>query len=65
MPIDRSAWRDNLFEPVPDKAATHGMFDHQARGSSVQAWLTTHRRVVAGALAAGVAALSSAAARLR
>jgi len=65
MPMDRSAWRDNLFEPVPDKAATHGMFDHQARGSSVQAWLTTHRGVVAGALAAGVAALSSAAARLR
>jgi hypothetical protein len=58
MPIDRAAWRDNLFEPVPDKAATHGIFDHQARGSSIQAWLTTHRTTVAGTVGASVAAIA-------
>ena len=59
MPIDRSTWRDNLFEPVPDKAATHGMFDHEARGSSVQAWLTTHRGAVAGVIGGMAAATAT------
>jgi len=50
---------DNLFEPVPGMAATHGIFDEEATASSPQLWATTHRRTLAaaavGALAAGVA----------
>jgi NAD(P)-dependent dehydrogenase (short-subunit alcohol dehydrogenase family) len=42
---------DNLFEPVEDEAATHGMFDDQAHGRSYQLWANTHRPLVAGALA--------------
>ena len=48
---------DNLFEPVPDKAATHGIFDRRSRSRSYQLWLTTHRPLVAGALAAAAAGL--------
>jgi hypothetical protein len=58
MPIDRAQWRDNLFEPVPDKAATHGIFDHQARGSSAQVWANTHRGWLAAALAAAGGAIA-------
>jgi NAD(P)-dependent dehydrogenase (short-subunit alcohol dehydrogenase family) len=50
---------DNLFEPVPDQAATHGMFDDRATDRSGQLWLTTHRGIVAGA--AGAAGLAAAA----
>ena len=39
--------------PSPGKAATHGIFDAQATTRSPQLWATTHRRAVAGALAAG------------
>ena len=46
---------DNLYEPVPDQAATHGMFDSRAHARSYQLWANTHRPLVAGALA-GVAA---------
>lgn len=46
---------DNLYEPVPDKAATHGIFDAQAKTRSPQLWAATHRPVVLGTLA-GVAA---------
>ena len=46
---------DNLYQPVPAKAATHGIFDGQARKSSVQLWLTTHRPLAAGAVAAAAA----------
>ena len=35
---------DNLFEPVPEVAATHGRFDSEAHATSVQLWITTHRR---------------------
>ncbi len=45
---------DNLYEPVPDKAATHGIFDAQAKARSPQLWAATHRPVVLGTLA-GVA----------
>jgi len=45
---------DNLYEPVPDKAATHGIFDAQAKTRSPQLWAATHRPVVLGTLA-GVA----------
>jgi len=54
---------DNLFEPVPN-AATHGMFDDQAKVRSSQLWATTHRAVVAGALAGIAAAGAASAARL-
>jgi NADP-dependent 3-hydroxy acid dehydrogenase YdfG len=43
---------DNLFEPVPDEAATHGMFDRQAAERSTQLWLNTHRGLVASAIGA-------------
>lgn len=56
---------DNLFEPVPDKAATHGMFDDQAKGRSPALWAATHRRLIAGVTlaAAGVATAGLTAAR--
>jgi len=57
MPVgsDRA---DNLFEPVPDRAATHGMFDRQAAERSEQAWVTTHRGLIG--CAAGAAVLGAA-----
>jgi NAD(P)-dependent dehydrogenase (short-subunit alcohol dehydrogenase family) len=42
---------DNLFDPVPEDAATHGRFDDRSRSFSGQAWLTTHRPAVAAAVA--------------
>jgi len=50
---------DNLYEPVPGLAATHGMFDDQAKTSSPQLWAATHRPLVAG-VAAGIAAAAAA-----
>jgi NAD(P)-dependent dehydrogenase (short-subunit alcohol dehydrogenase family) len=47
----------NLFEPVEDVAATHGIFDRRSRGRSLELWATTHRSLVAGALL-GAAALA-------
>jgi hypothetical protein len=47
---------DNLFEPVPDEAATHGMFDGSSHERSYQLWANTHRPLVAGVLAGAVAA---------
>jgi NAD(P)-dependent dehydrogenase (short-subunit alcohol dehydrogenase family) len=53
VPPDRP---NNLYEPVPDLAATHGIFDDQAKTRSPQLWAATHRSVIAGAaLAAGAA----------
>jgi short-subunit dehydrogenase len=53
---------DNLYHPVPDLAATHGMFDESAKARSYQAWASQHRVLVsAGALA--VAAVLTRAAR--
>ncbi|MGZ4172173.1 MAG: SDR family oxidoreductase, partial [Solirubrobacteraceae bacterium] len=51
---------DNLFEPVPGKAATHGIFDDQAKARSPQLWLSTHRAAVAGAGVAAMAAIGAA-----
>jgi NAD(P)-dependent dehydrogenase (short-subunit alcohol dehydrogenase family) len=51
---------DNLYEPIPDEAATHGMFDSRARARSHQLWANTHRPI----LAAAVVCLASAAAGL-
>ncbi|HEY7398507.1 MAG TPA: SDR family oxidoreductase [Gaiellaceae bacterium] len=56
MPVNGR--RDNLFEPEPADAATHGMFDEEARERSVQLWLTTHRPLVAATLAAGLTGLA-------
>jgi short-subunit dehydrogenase len=50
MPIDPDR-PDNLFEPVPSLAATHGMFDDRAHPRSYQLWATTHRRLITGVLA--------------
>jgi NADP-dependent 3-hydroxy acid dehydrogenase YdfG len=47
---------DNLFEPVPAVAATHGRFDSKAHSASVQLWITTHRRSVAAGIGVSVAA---------
>jgi short-subunit dehydrogenase len=53
---------DNLYEPLPSKAATHGIFNDQAIQRSPLLWADTHRPVVA---AASGAALAAAAALLR
>jgi NAD(P)-dependent dehydrogenase (short-subunit alcohol dehydrogenase family) len=54
VPADRP---DNLFAPMPDHAATHGIFDDRAKSRSAQLWATTHRApLTAAALAAGLAA---------
>ncbi len=45
---------DNLFEPVSDEAAVHGMFDSEARDRSYQVWATTHRPLLAGVLSGAV-----------
>ena len=50
MPIDPGR-PDNLFEPVPSLAATHGMFDDRAHPRSYQLRATTHRRLITGVLA--------------
>ena len=56
MPVEPGR-PDNLFEPVPSQAATHGMFDARATSQSNQLWANTHRGLIAGALgAAGLAA---------
>jgi len=47
---------DNLFEPRPERAATHGIFDDRSRDHSLQLWLSTHRSLAAGVVV-GTAAL--------
>lgn len=49
--------RDNLFEPLPDLADTHGDFDRQASESSWQLWADLHRGWLAAlaAIVTGVA----------
>jgi len=46
--------RDNLYEPLPDLADTHGDFDQKASERSWQLWLDLHRGLLA-ALAAAAA----------
>jgi NAD(P)-dependent dehydrogenase (short-subunit alcohol dehydrogenase family) len=48
-PPDRPS---NLFEPVEELAATHGIFDRRSHGRSYQSWATTHRPAVAAAAGA-------------
>ncbi len=47
---------DNLDEPVPGDHGAHGEFSSRARTTSLQLWLTQHRRAIT-LLAAGAAAL--------
>jgi short-subunit dehydrogenase len=62
MPADPER-PDNLYDPLPAKAATHGMFDAQAGGRSPQLWAATHRRSLTAAIAAAAAGLALAAHR--
>ncbi len=55
VPADRP---NNLFQPLPRLASTHGMFDRQAKSCSPQAWLATHRGIAVGAVV-GTAAVAS------
>lgn len=55
---------DNLFAPVQNKAATHGIFDDHAKRRSPQLWVATHRPALAGALAAVAGATVAGAALL-
>jgi hypothetical protein len=56
----------NLFQPVEDKASTHGRFDSRSNVRSYQAWATTHRPAALAALiACGTAAAGVAAAARR
>jgi NAD(P)-dependent dehydrogenase (short-subunit alcohol dehydrogenase family) len=52
---------DYLFSPVPGDHGAHGTFGDEAKPRSRQAWLAEHRSVVAGAIAAGAAAVAGAA----
>jgi short-subunit dehydrogenase len=56
VPPDRP---DNLHEPVPEKAATHGIFDDQAKTRSPQLWAAKHRYTSAGAALAAVAGVGA------
>jgi hypothetical protein len=58
MPVHKRA--GNLFEPVPGDAATHGIFDAQAKTRSPQLWAATHRGFVGAAAAAGALAAGAA-----
>ena len=64
MPVD-SGRPDNLYEPVEGKAATHGIFDAKAKVRSPQLWATTHRRLLASALAGTAGAALAGAIRLK
>ncbi len=56
-PIAGGRRAGNLFEPVEKDAATHGIFDEQAKGRSPELWLAMNRRPIALAAAAAGAAL--------
>jgi hypothetical protein len=47
---------DNLQSPPPGDPGAHGRFDAKAKARSPQLWLTTHKRVLAGAAAGAAAA---------
>jgi short-subunit dehydrogenase len=56
---------DNLFAPVPDKAATHGIFGDEAKSPSRELWLSQHRSLVAGAALTAVGAVTAGLTALR
>jgi len=49
---------DNLFEPVPGDHGAHWEFDDQAAKSSIELWVSRHRRALLGA-AAGVGVVAA------
>jgi hypothetical protein len=51
---------DNLFAPVPELAATHGIFDARARSRSLQLAASMHRGRLALGLLASASALAAA-----
>jgi NAD(P)-dependent dehydrogenase (short-subunit alcohol dehydrogenase family) len=51
---------DNLFEPVPSQAATHGIFDQGASARSPFLWASKHRGAVTSALLAGAGGAAAA-----
>jgi short-subunit dehydrogenase len=63
MPI-RGERVGNLFAPVEDDAATHGIFDTKAKAHSPALWAATHRPLLAGAFT-GLAAAGAAGAVAR
>ena len=48
----------NLFEPLPALAATHGIFDAEAKSGSPELGIAKHRRVL-GVVGAGAAAATA------
>ncbi|MCW3018555.1 MAG: family oxidoreductase [Solirubrobacterales bacterium] len=58
MPIDGQR-PGNLFEPVQDAAATHGIFDGQAKDRSPQLWAATNRPLLGAALIGAVGAIGA------
>jgi short-subunit dehydrogenase len=56
VPADRP---NNLYQPVPDKAATHGIFDDQAKTRSPQLWAAKHRYLSGGAALAALAGVGA------
>jgi short-subunit dehydrogenase len=57
MPVSADR-QDNLLAPLPQMAATHGIFDNEAKTSSPQLWLSKHRRLAGATIvtALGLAA---------
>jgi NADP-dependent 3-hydroxy acid dehydrogenase YdfG len=50
---------DNLFEPLPGDHGAHGEFDDKAAGSSVELWLSKHRRALLGGAGAALGVLAA------
>jgi short-subunit dehydrogenase len=53
---------NNFWKPLPGDFGARGKFTAQARGHSVQLWVTKNRRLLTALAAAGVAALAAASA---
>jgi NAD(P)-dependent dehydrogenase (short-subunit alcohol dehydrogenase family) len=55
VPPDRPT---NLYQPVEGMHATHGIFDDEAAGSSVETWVAEHRGWLSGAAAGALTTLA-------
>jgi short-subunit dehydrogenase len=64
MPIE-GVRAGNLFEPRPEQAATHGIFDAEAKSGSPELWVATNRRALGLLAAGGLGAAGAALARAR
>jgi short-subunit dehydrogenase len=60
MPV-QGVREGNLFQALPREAATHGIFDSQAKSRSPALWTAMHRRELGGALAGTAATMAAAA----